>query len=143
MNTNDRTVVIENVGDCNIGLSDTQGRKYNLQKGAKMRISAISLQDILDHPGSRIIFKEGMVQVSNISREELYNMGLTEAEIDKYLKEELKPTIIVKEELEQEEEIIIPVAKIEEKEEEIVFAKPKTTTTKKPAAKKNTTKKSK
>lgn len=138
MNTNDRTVVIENVGDCNIGLSDTQGRKYNLQKGAKMRISAISLQDILDHPGSRIIFKEGMVQVSNISREELYNMGLTEAEIDKYLKEELKPTIIIKEKLEQEEEIIIPVTKTEEK----VVAKPKNTT-KKPAAKKNTTKKSK
>lgn len=138
MNTNDRTVVIENVGDCNIGLSDTQGRKYNLQKGAKMRISAVSLQDILDHPGSRIIFKEGMVQVSNISREELYNMGLTEAEIDKYLKEELKPTIIIKEKLEQEEEIIIPVTKTEEK----VVAKPKTTT-KKPAAKKNTTKKSK
>lgn len=138
MNTNDRTVVIENVGDCNIGLSDTQGRKYNLQKGAKMRISAVSLQDILDHPGSRIIFKEGMVQVSNISREELYNMGLTEAEIDKYLKEELKPTIIIKEKLEQEEEIIIPVTKTEEK----VVAKPKTTT-KKPTAKKNTTKKSK
>ena len=108
-----------------------------------MRISAISLQDILDHPGSRIIFKEGMVQVSNISREELYNMGLTEAEIDKYLKEELKPTIVIKEELEQEEEIIIPVAKIEEKEEEKVVAKPKTTTAKKPAAKKNTSKKSK
>lgn len=143
MNTNDRTVIIENVGDCNIGLSDTQGRKYNLQKGAKMRISAVSLQDILDHPGSRIIFKEGMVQVSNISREELYNMGLNEAEIDKYLKEESRPTIIIKEKLGQEEEIIIPVAKIEEKEEEKVVVESKTTTTKKPAAKKNTTKKSK
>ena len=143
MNTNDRTVIIENVGDCNIGLSDTQGRKYNLQKGAKMRISAISLQDILDHPGSRIIFKEGMVQVSNISREELYNMGLNEAEIDKYLKEESRPTIIIKEKLEQEEEIIVPVAKIKEKEEEKVVVESKTTTTKKPTAKKNTTKKSK
>ena len=140
MNTNDRTVVIENVGDCSIGLSDTQRRKYNLQKGAKMRISAISLQDILDHPGSRTIFKEGMVKVSNISRDELYAMGLSEEEIDSYLLEEKRPTIVVKEDLEQEEEVIIPVEKPEVKEEVVV--KPKTTTKKAPA-KKNTSKKTK
>lgn len=140
MNTNDRTVVIENVGDCSIGLSDTQRRKYNLQKGAKMRISAISLQDILDHPGSRTIFKEGMVKVSNISRDELYAMGLSEEEIDSYLLEEKRPTIVVKEDLEQEEEVIIPVEKPEVKEEVVV--KPKTTTKKAPA-KKSTSKKTK
>jgi hypothetical protein len=142
MNTNDRTVVIENVGDCSIGLSDTQRRKYNLQKGAKMRISAVSLQDILDHPGSRTIFREGMVKVSNISRDELYSMGLSEEEIDKYLLEEKRPTIIVKEELESEEEIVLPVEKTEVVEEVKVVAKPKTTT-KKPAAKKSTSKKTK
>ena len=140
MNTNDRTVVIENVGDCSIGLSDTQRRKYNLQKGAKMRISAISLQDILDHPGSRTIFKEGMVKVSNISRDELYAMGLSEEEIDSYLLEEKRPTIVVKEDLEQEEEVIISVEKPEVKEEVVV--KPKTTTKKAPA-KKSTSKKTK
>lgn len=140
MNTNDRTVVIENVGDCSVGLSDTQRRKYNLQKGAKMRISAISLQDILDHPGSRTIFKEGMVKVSNISRDELYAMGLSEEEIDSYLLEEKRPTIVVKEDLEQEEEVIIPVEKPEVKEEVVV--KPKTTTKKAPA-KKSTSKKTK
>ena len=140
MNTNDRTVVIENVGDCSVGLSDTQRRKYNLQKGAKMRISAISLQDILDHPGSRTIFKEGMVKVSNISRDELYAMGLSEEEIDSYLLEEKRPTIVVKEDLEQKEEVIIPVEKPEVKEEVVV--KPKTTTKKAPA-KKSTSKKTK
>ena len=140
MNTNDRTVVIENVGDCSVGLSDTQRRKYNLQKGAKMRISAISLQDILDHPGSRTIFREGMVKVSNISRDELYAMGLSEEEIDSYLLEEKRPTIVVKEDLEQEEEVIIPVEKPEVKEEVVV--KPKTTTKKAPA-KKSTSKKTK
>lgn len=140
MNTNDRTVVIENVGDCSIGLSDTQRRKYNLQKGAKMRISAISLQDILDHPGSRTIFKEGMVKVSNISRDDLYAMGLSEEEIDSYLLEEKRPTIVVKEDLEQEKEVIIPVEKPEVKEEVVV--KPKTTTKKAPA-KKSTSKKNK
>ena len=140
MNTNDRTVVIENVGDCSIGLSDTQRRKYNLQKGAKMRISAISLQDILDHPGSRTIFREGMVKVSNISRDELYAMGLSEEEIDSYLLEEKRPTIVVKEDLEQEEEVIIPVEKPEVKEEVVV--KPKTTTKKAPA-RKNASKKNK
>lgn len=140
MNTNDRTVVIENVGDCSIGLSDTQRRKYNLQKGAKMRISAISLQDILDHPGSRTIFREGMVKVSNISRDELYAMGLSEEEIDSYLLEEKRPTIVVKEDLEQKEEVIIPVEKPEVKEEVVV--KPKTTTKKAPA-KKSTSKKTK
>lgn len=140
MNTNDRTVVIENVGDCSIGLSDTQRRKYNLQKGAKMRISAISLQDILDHPGSRTIFREGMVKVSNISRDELYAMGLSEDEIDSYLLEEKRPTIVVKEDLEQKEEIVIPAEKPEVKEEVVV--KPKTTTKKAPA-KKSTSKKTK
>lgn len=140
MNTNDRTVVIENVGDCSVGLSDTQRRKYNLQKGAKMRISAISLQDILDHPGSRTIFREGMVKVSNISRDELYAMGLSEEEIDSYLLEEKRPTIVVKEDLEQKEEVIIPVEKPEVKEEVVV--KPKTTTKKTPA-KKSTSKKTK
>ena len=140
MNINDRTVVIENVGDCSIGLSDTQRRKYNLQKGAKMRISAISLQDILDHPGSRTIFKEGMVKVSNISRDELYAMGLSEEEIDSYLLEEKRPTIVVKEDLEQEEEVIIPVEKPEVKEEVVVKLK---TTTKKAPAKKSTSKKTK
>lgn len=140
MNTNDRTVVIENVGDCSVGLSDTQRRKYNLQKGAKMRISAISLQDILDHPGSRTIFREGMIKVSNISRDELYAMGLSEEEIDSYLLEEERPTIVVKEDLEQKEEVIIPVEKPEVKEEVVV--KPKTTT-KKTSAKKSTSKKTK
>lgn len=139
---NERTVILENKGVSPIGLKDTQGRTYNLSLGAKMRISEASLQDILDYPASRILFNENKAKVSNISREKLFNMGLTEDEIDLYLLEEAKPVVIVKEEIEAEEEEIIEIPVPEVKEEEVKPVKkaaPKTTT----AKKKNTVKKSK
>ncbi len=139
---NERTVILENKGVSPIGLKDTQGRTYNLSLGAKMRISEASLQDILDYPASRILFNEDKAKVSNISREKLFNMGLTEDEIDLYLLEEAKPVIVVKEEIEAEEEEIIEIPVPEVKEEEVKPVKkaaPKTTT----AKKKNTVKKSK
>ena len=122
MNT-ERTIILENVGDQPVGLKDTLQRTYRLGVGAKIRISEVSLQDILDYPASKVIFAEGLVKVKNVSAKTLYNMGLTEKEIAKFA--------------ELSEEEIIPVEK--------PVAKPATatkTTAKKSTAKKSTTKKS-
>ena len=101
---NERTVVIQNVGDCPIGLKDTQGRMYRLAKGAKMRISNTTLLDILDYPGSKKIFDLGYVSIGNITPDELYNMGLTEEEIERFLDKESIPTIVITPSLEAEED---------------------------------------
>lgn len=139
---NERTVILENKGTSPIGLKDTQGRTYNLAVGAKMRISEASLQDILDYPPSRVLFDEDKAKVSNITRDKLFSMGLTEDEIDLYLLEEAKPVVVIKEEIEDEAEEIIEIPVPEVKEEEVKPVKkaaPKTNTTKK----KSTVKKSK
>lgn len=138
---NERTVILENKGTSPIGLKDTQGRTYNLAVGAKMRISEASLQDILDYPASRVLFDEDKAKVSNITRDKLFSMGLTEDEIDLYLLEEAKPVVVIKEEIEDEaEEIIeIPVPEVKEEVKPVKKAAPKTNTTKK----KSTVKKSK
>ena len=120
---NERTIVLENVSTSTIGLADTQGRMYRVGKGGKVRISPVILQDIFDHPGSKIIFKEGMAKVSNISRNELFGMGLTESEVDLFIKDELteepKEEIIEESTKEDtEEEIIEESAVIEEVKEE-------------------------
>ena len=123
---NERTIVLENVSTSTIGLADTQGRMYRVGKGGKVRISPVILQDIFDHPGSKIIFKEGMAKVSNISRNELFGMGLTESEVDLFIKDELteepKEEIIeesteedIEEETTKEESITEPVEEIIEK----------------------------
>lgn len=120
---NERTIVLENVSTSTIGLADTQGRMYRVGKGGKVRISPVILQDIFDHPGSKIIFKEGMAKVSNISRNELFGMGLTESEVDLFIKDELteepKEEIIeestkenIEEETTEEESITEPVEEI-------------------------------
>ena len=149
MNT-ERTVILENVTTGTIGLADTQGHMYRIAKDGKVRISAVILQDIFDHPGSKIIFREGMAKISNITREELYNMGLTEDEINFYLKEEAKP--VVKKEIEkpieeEKEEIIEEEIKeepvIEETKEEVVVVEKPKKTTKKSTGKKYTKKSSK
>ena len=140
MNT-ERTIILENVADQPIGLKDTLQRTYRLGVGAKIRISEVSLQDILDYPASKVIFAEGLVKVKNVSAKTLYNMGLTEKEIAKFaeLSEEEKVIVISEKPYDEvvEEEEIIPVEK--------PVAKPATatkTTAKKPTAKKSTTKKS-
>lgn len=105
MNT-ERTVIIENISDIPVSLLDTQNRRYLLKSGGKMRISAVTLQDILDMIGNRPMFNRGRVCIKNITREELYNMGLTEEEIDKYLVESEpfnKPIIEKNEEIVEEE----------------------------------------
>ena len=136
MNT-DRTIILENVSTQAIGLKDTQGRTYHLGLGAKVRISQVTLQDILDYPASRIIFKEGYCKISNVTADVLYNMGLTEEEIEKYSDADLEPQIIIPEEIKEEK-----------KEEEVVVKKPaaKKTTSSTPkkssTTKKTTTKKS-
>lgn len=147
---NERTIVLENVSTSTIGLADTQGRMYRVGKGGKVRISPVILQDIFDHPGSKIIFKEGMAKVSNVTRNELLGMGLTEAEAKLFIKDELveepKEEVVeepVEEEVIEEEPITEPVEEIVEEsavvEEEKEDRKPAKSTKKNT---KKTTKKS-
>lgn len=138
---NERTIVLENVSTSTIGLADTQGRMYRVGKGGKVRISPVILQDIFDHPGSKIIFKEGMAKVSNVTRNELLGMGLTEAEVKLFIKDELveepKEEVVeepIEEEVIEEEPITEPVEEIVEEpavvEEEKEENKPAKTTKK-------------
>ena len=127
---NERTIVLENVSSQAVGLKDTQTRTYRLAPGAKIRISRISLQDILDYPASKIIFAEGLVKISNIDAESLYNMGLTEDEINSFTQNLIAAVVISKDLDEENEEV-----------KEIVKPKKTTSTTKKTTAKKTTTKK--
>jgi hypothetical protein len=147
MNT-ERTVVIENVGTGIVSLCDTQGRRYLLKPTGKMRISATSLQDILDRPGNKVMFDRGDVVIGNITREELYAMGLNEDEINNYLVEEAKPVVVITPAIEEEPEAVIEIetpveetveeVKEEIKEEEpVIEEKPVV----KPAAKKTNNKK--
>ena len=151
---NERTIVLENVSTSTIGLADTQGRLYRVGKGGKVRISPVILQDIFDHPGSKIIFKEGMAKVSNVTRNELLGMGLTEAEAKLFIKDELieepKEEIVeepieepVQEEVIEEEPVAEPVEEIIEEPavvEEVKEERKPAKSTKKSA--KKTTKKS-
>ena len=149
----ERTVVIENIGDVLVSLLDTQNRRYLLKTGAKMRVSAVTLQDILDVPGNKIMFDRGYVGVGNITKDELYAMGLNEDEINKYLIEEAKPTVVITPVIEEEPEMVIEIEEpVEETVEEeiteeavieevpVVIEKP---VVKKPAAKKTTKKNTK
>ena len=134
---NERTVVLENVSTQPVGLKDTQNRTYRFGVGGKIRISEISLQDILDYPASKIIFNEGMMKISNITPQRLYEMGLTEAEIKKYMGEDFKAVVITEDlESEPEEEEIIKIEEPEVKEEEPIIEPKKEET---PAPKKTTT----
>ena len=127
---NERTIVLENVSSQAVGLKDTQTRTYRLAPGAKIRISRISLQDILDYPASKIIFAEGLVKISNIDAESLYNMGLTEDEINSFTQDLIAAVVISKDLDEENEEV-----------KEIVKPKKTTSTAKKATTKKSTTKK--
>lgn len=42
-----------NVGDCGVGLRDTQGRFYNIPMNSQLRISLDSFKNILDYPVSK------------------------------------------------------------------------------------------
>lgn len=121
---NERTIVLENVSTSTIGLADTQGRMYRVGKGGKVRISPVILQDIFDHPGSKIIFKEGMAKVSNVTRNELLGMGLTEAEAKLFIKDELieepKEEVIEEPIGESVQEEVIEEEPIAEPKEEVV-----------------------
>lgn len=155
MNT-ERTVVIENIGDAYVSLRDTQKRTYLLKAGAKMRISSASLQDILDSIGSKRIFDKGNIKIGNITRDELYAMGLNEDEINLYLIEEAKPTVVITPAIEEEPVAVIEIEEpvvetVEEVKEEtveeavieevpVVIERP---VVKKPAAKKTTKKNTK
>lgn len=157
---NDRTIILENVAGCPVGLKDTQGRRYQLGKDAKIRISSVSLQDILDYPASKTFFNEGKVKVRNISADALFNMGLTEEEIALFVIGEA-PAVVITPVIEEvpyeevkEEEVIIPIEeevkeeiKVEApvKEEALVIKKPavKKSTNKKPATKKSSSLKTK
>ena len=160
---NERTVVLENVSGQPVGLKDTQNRTYRFGVGGRIRISEVSLQDILDYPASKIIFNEGMIQISNIAVSRLYEMGLTEKEIKLYLgKEGYATALEAKEKIEEPHyEEIVEEEKIgeeiveepkEESVEEVVEseieapvaeAPVKKTTTKKTAVKKSSSKKRK
>lgn len=127
---NDRIIVLENVSSQAVGLKDTQTRTYRLAPGAKIRISKVSLQDILDYPASKIIFAEGLVKISNIDAESLYNMGLTEDEINSFTKELIAAVVISKDLDEENEEV-----------KEVIKTKKTASTAKKTTTKKSTTKK--
>lgn len=131
---NERTVVLENVSGQPVGLKDTQNRTYRFGVGGRIRISEISLQDILDYPASKIIFNEGMIRIDNISANRLYEMGLTEAEIKKFLGDNYSAVVIAEEITEEpEEEEIIEIEKPK------VEAPTVKAPAKKPAAKKKST----
>lgn len=138
---NERTVVLENVSGQPVGLKDTQNRTYRFGVGGRIRISEMSLQDILDYPASKIIFNEGMIRIDNISANRLYEMGLTEAEIKKYLGDNYSAVVIaeeITEEPEEEEIIEIEEPKVEGKKEKVEAPTVKAPA-KKPATKKKTT----
>ena len=138
---NERTVVLENVSGQPVGLKDTQNRTYRFGVGGRIRISEMSLQDILDYPASKIIFNEGMIRIDNISANRLYEMGLTEAEIKKFLGDNYSAVVIaeeITEEPEEEEIIEIEEPKVEEKKEKVEAPTVKAPA-KKPAAKKKST----
>ena len=138
---NERTVVLENVSGQPVGLKDTQNRTYRFGVGGRIRISEMSLQDILDYPASKIIFNEGMIRIDNISANRLYEMGLTEAEIKKYLGDNYSAIVIaeeITEEPEEEEIIEIEEPKVEEKKEKVEAPTVKASA-KKPVTKKKST----
>lgn len=138
---NERTVVLENVSGQPVGLKDTQNRTYRFGVGGRIRISEISLQDILDYPASKIIFNEGMIRIDNISANRLYEMGLTEAEIKKFLGDNYSAVVIaeeITEEPEEEEIIEIEEPKVEGKKEKVEAPTVKAPA-KKPATKKKST----
>lgn len=138
---NERTVVLENVSGQPVGLKDTQNRTYRFGVGGRIRISEMSLQDILDYPASKIIFNEGMIRIDNISANRLYEMGLTEAEIKKFLGDNY-PAVVIAEEIteepEEEEIIEIEEPKVEGKKEKVEAPTVKAPA-KKPATKKKST----
>ena len=138
---NERTVVLENVSGQPVGLKDTQNRTYRFGVGGRIRISEMSLQDILDYPASKIIFNEGMIRIDNISANRLYEMGLTEAEIKKFLGDNYSAVVIaeeITEEPEEEEIIEVEEPKVEEKKEKVEAPTVKAPA-KKPATKKKST----
>lgn len=141
---NERTVVLENVSGQPVGLKDTQNRTYRFGVGGRIRISEMSLQDILDYPASKIIFNEGMIRIDNISANRLYEMGLTEAEIKKFLGDNYSAVVIaeeITEEPEEEEIIEIEEPKVEEKKEKVEAPAVKAPAKKPATKKKSTTKK--
>ena len=138
---NERTVVLENVSGQPVGLKDTQNRTYRFGVGGRIRISEMSLQDILDYPASKIIFNEGMIRIDNISANRLYEMGLTEAEIKKFLGDNYSAIVIaeeITEEPEEEEIIEIEEPKVEGQKEKVEAPTVKAPA-KKPATKKKST----
>lgn len=132
---NERTIVLENVSSQSIGLKDTQGRTYRLGVGAKVRISETVLQDILDYEPSKIIFREGMAKVSNVSMDKLYSMGLTEDEIKKFSLDDYEAAVVITKNVEEpvEEEII----KVEKPAPKKTSTTKKSTTTKKTSTSKS------
>lgn len=140
---NDRTIIIENVSSQMVALVDIQNRVYGLQPNQKIRVSKLTVQDILDMPGNKKIFDKGLTKISNASKAELFSLGLTEAEIYQYadIEEEEVPTpvIVITDSIVetpvQEEEIEVfkstPVIEVAEtptvETKEIKEAKPKTT----------------
>lgn len=120
MNT-ERLIMLENVSGQMIGLTDTQGRSYRLGVDGKIRISEVSLQDILDYRPSKTIFDREMVKIHNADASKLYAMGLTEEEIVKYSAASTTPTIVITEAIKEPVvEVVVEEAPVEEIVEEIV-----------------------
>jgi hypothetical protein len=146
---NERTIVIENVANQLVGLVDIQGRVYNLQPTQKVRVSKLTVQDILDVPGNRKIFNRGLAKIKNASKQDLFSMGLTEDEIEMFAEVELEketPIVVITDSIVREPSVVetieiaqpeIEVAeKAPSKEEAVIeVKKDKPTTTKKSSTK--------
>ena len=104
---NERTIIIENVSNQTIGLVDTQKRVYGLKPGAKVRVSKMTMQDILDVPGSKVFFNEGDIKISNVTETELYSMGLTDKEVKKFSLTNFSETPVSVKTVETEPEVVI------------------------------------
>ena len=71
-----------NVGDCGVGLRDTQGRFYNIPMNSQLRISLDSFKNILDYPVSKKMICQGLIKVEGITEEMLYGSILSDEERD-------------------------------------------------------------
>jgi hypothetical protein len=110
---NERTVIITNTSEQTIGFADLHERKYIIKPGSRIRISKTILQDLLDGPGNKIIFMEGMATIEGVSETFLYSAGLTEEEIKKLMGYPVEEEITIVAEEETVEVVEEEVAKEE------------------------------
>ena len=103
-----------NVGDCGVGLRDTQGRFYNIPMNSQLRISLDSFKNILDYPVSKKMICQGLIKVEGITEEMLYGSILSDEERDYILGDRI---------CEVEEDVGIHQIHVEEETAEVPIVK--------------------